>query len=303
MKRLIYFSIVSLFWFSSNAQTVAEIPLENPQPTLQNDDLERSDYDPGDLPWANRRFRIMAGGFFPVNNTEVQVGTNNGKIGTDIDFEKDLGFTKSSVSFTGSFEWRISRRSRLDFEYFYLDRSASKTLERTIEFGDQTFNVNARVTAFSNNQIIRVAYGYAILSKPKYEAGLLIGAHVMLADVGIRAEGANVSGEVRENFDFTAPLPDVGIWGQFVLGRRWGLYTNINYLALKVGDISGRIMSYNLSVLYNVTGNFSLVAGYTGLNFRVDAEKERLNGYLKWGYNGPIITAAYTFGKHVGRKR
>ncbi|WP_230407874.1 hypothetical protein [Flavobacterium hydrocarbonoxydans] len=241
----------------------------------------------------------MAGGFFPVNNTEVQVGTNNGKIGTTIDFENDLGFKKNNVSFTGSFEWRISKRSRLDFEYFYLDRSASKTLEKTIEFGDKEFDINTRVTAFSNNQIIRVAYGYAILAKPKYEAGLLLGAHVLLGDVGIRAEGQNVDAELRENLDFTAPLPDVGIWGKFVLGRRWGLYTNINYLALKIDNISGRIMSYNLSVLYNVTGNFSLVAGYTGLNFKVDVEKERLNGFFKWGYNGPTITAAYTFGKHV----
>jgi hypothetical protein len=52
-------------------------------------------------------------------------------------------------------------------------------------------------------------------------------------------------------FDFTAPLPDVGIWGEFVLGKRWGLYANVNYLSVKIDETDGRIISYNLSVLYN----------------------------------------------------
>lgn len=299
MKKLIYFSMLSLFCFSANAQESAETSTENTLSVLQKDDIFPQDYDADELPWTNRRFRVMLGGFFPVNNTEVQVGTNNGNIGTNIDFENDLGFNKSTVSFTASLEWRISKRSRMNFEYFYLNRNSTKTLQKDITFGEHTYPLNASVSAFMDNQIVRVAYGYAILSKPKYEAGLLIGAHVLLADVGLRLEGNTQSVEVKDNFDFTAPLPDIGIWGQFVLGKRFGLYANANYLALKINDISGRIVSYNLSVLYNVTGNFSLVAGYTGLNFRVDAVKERLNGYLKWGYQGPTVTAAYSFGHHV----
>ena len=216
--------------------------------------------------------------------------------------ENDLGFSKSTVSFTGSIDWKISRRSRLNFEYFYLNRTTTKTLQKNIDFGEHTYPANASVSAFFDNQILRVAYGYAILSKPKYEAGLLIGAHILLGDVGLRLTANNVSAEFKDNFDFTAPLPDIGIWGQFALGKRFGLYTNINYLSLNINDISGSIVSYNLSVLYNITGNFSIVGGYTGLNFKVDAAKEKLNGYLKWGYNGPTITAAYSFGHHIKRR-
>ncbi|MDW8852147.1 hypothetical protein SD960_18730 [Flavobacterium sp. MMLR14_040] len=301
MKKLFSLLVISLFWFSAQAQTTAEIPAETTLPTLQNNnDLEDlQDYDVNELPWHARRFKFTAGAFFPLNNTQIQVGRNSTDTGTEIDLENDLGFSKSSVSFLSTFEWRISRRSRLGFEYFNLDRTSSKTLERDITFGDNTYNVNARVSAYFNVQIARIAYGYAFLSKPKYEAGLLIGSHVMFVDLGLRLEGEGQSLEYRDSFNFTAPLPDVGVWGEFVLGERFGLYVNANYLAVKIDNTDGRILSYNLSLLYNVHKNFSLTAGYTGLNFKIDTIRERLNGYLKWGYNGPTLSAAYTFGNHV----
>ncbi len=288
-----------LLWIPLNAQTVAETSKDEDLTTFktETDDFQNNSVD--DLPWHNRKFKVTAGGFFPVNNTQVKVEGNNGNIGTEIDLESDLGFTKSSASFLGTFDWRISKRSRLGFEYFVLDRTATKTLQKDITFGDHTYPIDGRVQGTFNVQIARIAYGYAILSKPKYQAGLLIGAHVLFADLGLKLEANTQSLEYRDTFDFTAPLPDVGIWGEFVLGKRWGLYANVNYLAVKINDTDGRIISYNLSVLYNVVQNFSLTAGYTGLNFRIDTVQDRLNGFLKWGYNGPTITAVYTFGKHV----
>lgn len=300
MKKLFSLLIISLFWFSAHAQNTAEISVENTLPVLQNDNSDKlQNYDADDLPWHARRFKVTAGVFFPVNNTQIQVGTNNGNHGTEIDLEDDLGFSKSSTSFIGTFDWRISRRSRLGFEFFALNRSSTKTLERQIDFGEHTYNINTRVTATFDVEIARIAYGYAFLSTPKYEAGLLIGAHVLFADLGLRVDANQAVIEYKDTFNFTAPLPDVGIWGEFVLGKRFGLYVNANYLSVKINDIDGRILSYNLALSYNVYQNFSLTAGYTGLNFKVDTVREKLNGYLKWGYNGPTITAVYTFGNHV----
>mgnify|MGYP003575534092 CR=1 FL=1 len=299
MKKLFVFLVMTLLWIPLKAQTIAENNSSESVTTFKTENEDFQDSYSDDLPWHARRFKVTAGAFFPVNNTEVEVGSNNGNFGNLIDFEKDLGFNKSSVSFMGTFEWRISRRSRLGAEYYYLSRSATKTLQREIEFGDHVYPVDATVSAFMDNHIARITYSYAFISKPKYEIGALIGAHVLFGDVGMRLEGATIDAEYKDNFDFTAPLPDIGLWGEFVLGRKVGLYANINYFAIKINDFDGRLLSYNLSVLYNVYQNFSLTAGYTGLNIRVDVEKERLNGFFKWGYNGPTITATYSFGNHV----
>lgn len=299
MKQLFIFLVMMLLWIPLNAQTLAQNSNDEGLTTVKTETNDYQDNSVDDLPWHNRRFKVTAGGFFPVNNTQVKVEGNNGNIGTEIDLESDLGFSKSTASFLGTFDWRISKRSRLGFEYFVLDRTATKTLQRDINFGDHTYPVDGSVRGTFNVQIARIAYGYAILSKPKYQAGLLIGAHVLFADLGLKLNANTQSVEYRDTFNFTAPLPDIGIWGEFVLGKRWGLYANVNYLAVKINDTDGRIISYNLAVLYNVVQNFSLTAGYTGLNFRIDTIQDRLNGFLKWGYNGPTITAVYTFGKHV----
>jgi len=299
MKKLVYFLIIPLSFLSANAQTTAEITEENTLLNTQYNSDKLQNYSDDDLPWHGRRFKVTAGAFFPVNNTEVEVNGANGRIGTDIDFERDLGFNTNTASFFGTFEWRASRRSRFNLEYFYLKRNASKTLQKEIEFKDHTYPIDARVSSFLDNQMVRFAYGYAIISKPKYELGLLIGAHVMLADVGIRLEANTQELQYHDAVNFTAPLPDIGIWGEFVLGKKVGLYANINYFALTIDDIDGRIISYNLSVLYNVYKDFSLTAGYTGLNFRLDVTRPKIDGFFKWGYNGPTIAATYSFGNHV----
>lgn len=248
-------------------------------------------------PWFARRLKVSAGLFIPVNNTEIEVGSQNGNFGTTVDFEDDLGFRKSSSTFLADIQWRASRRSRFDLSFFHLERTTSYQLKKEIEFGDHVYPVDASVNSFFENTIYRFSYGYAFLLDPKYELGLMIGAHILRSNVGISLVGATAELGYKDDFDFTAPLPDVGIWGGYAFTDKLALTGNVSYLSLKINDISGKIISYNLSVMYEVLPNFDLAVGYTGLNFNVDVEKERLQGYFTWGYNGPSLTVSYSFGK------
>lgn len=252
---------------------------------------------PRDVPWFVEKFKLSAGAFFPVNNTDIKVSNVHTGNGTDLDFEDDLGFNKSAATFLADFQWRSSSRSRFDLSYYRINRSSDHTLQRDITFGDHTYNVNASVNAFFNTNIYRFSYGYAILSKPTYEAGLLIGAHIVKANIGMGLNGANLNLAYSDNLGFTAPLPDFGLWGGVSLSNRFALNGEADYLSLKIGDIKGRIIAFNFLATYKVIQNLQVSAGYTGLNFNVDVTKTNLEGNLKWGYNGPTITAAYTFGR------
>lgn len=285
---------------SSNHQKTVDLLVDNNVDNsvdykVDNFDLYRK-IQP-ELPWYVRRIKLTAGLFIPVNNTKIAVGSQNGGFGTTIDFEKDLGFRKSTNTFLSDLQWRISRRSRFDLSYFYLNRNKSFTLKKTIEFGDHTYPVDATVSSFFKTSIYKVSYGYAFFVDPKYEAGLMIGAHVLQSQAGIGLKGATLDLSYKDNFKFTAPLPDFGIWGGYAISDKFALNGEVSYLALKINDISGRIISYNGSVIYKLLDNLDLGLSYTGLNFRVDVEKEKAQGYFKWGYNGPSITASYAFGK------
>ncbi len=248
-------------------------------------------------PWFVERFKLTAGFFLPVNNTSIQVGLTGKAAGTEIDFQKDLGYTQEVGTFLAGFQWRISRRSRINFSYYDINRSANHTLDKTIYFKGDTFNINTSIHTFFNTAIYQVSYGYAILSKPNYEAGVLIGTHLIGGKVGISANGTNMGISKTSDFGFTAPLPDLGLWGGYAFTPRLAANADIDYLSLTVGDISGSIFAYNILLTYKLIKQLDISLGYTGLNFKVDATKENVNGHFKWGYNGPSLSATFVFGK------
>jgi hypothetical protein len=248
-------------------------------------------------PWFVDRFKIGAGFFAANTTTDIKLGnTSGGSVGSDIDFEKDLGMKRNVETFLANFQWRISRRWRMDFSYYQLNRTSSKTLERTINYGDHTYNVSATVSSYFNNTIYRASFGYAILAKPNAELGLLIGAHTLQSSMGIGVTAGGAGVAYNDNFNFTAPLPDFGIWGGVALSKRLALNGEFDYLSIAAGDFKGEIVGYNASLSFKALKQLDLSLGYTGFNFKIDANTNNQNAHIGWGYNGPSLTADFRFG-------
>ena len=248
------------------------------------------------LPWFVERFKFSAGAFYVINNTNIQVQAH-GINGSEIDFEKDLGINREVATFLANFEWQISRRSRIALNYYNVSRSSGHVLERDIIFNGNTYYANTSVQSFFNTTIYQFSYGYAILSKPKYEAGIYIGTHILQANAGISALGMNVGQSVQTDFGFTAPLPDLGVWGAFAISDRFAADMGISYFGLTLQNKSGRLLSFNLNITYKLIHELDVTVGYTGLNFKVDVVHKDAAGNFKWGYNGPAIAFTYSFGK------
>jgi hypothetical protein len=211
--------------------------------------------------------------------------------------EKDLGFNKEIGTFLANFQWQISRRSKLSLNYFKVNRSSNRTLGKDIVFEDNTYYAGSPVHSFFNTLIYQFSYGYAFLSKPKYEAGLFIGSHILSAKSGISLNGTSGGASTQNDFGFTAPLPDLGIWGGWAVSDRFALNADISYFALTLNNKSGRLLAVNLSFTYKLIDQLDLTLGYTGLNFNVDVEKNDVTGNFKWGYNGPALGVNFSFGK------
>lgn len=251
-----------------------------------------------DVPEYVERFKISLGSFWTINNTNVQVGISTIERGTELDFENDLGFKKYTTTFLANFQWRCSSRSRFDFSYYSIKRESSRTLDREIVFGEHVYPINFSVKSNFNTEIYRFSYGYAVLSKPKYEVGLLLGAHVVGGDVGISFSGGNAQVSFKDDFNFTAPLPDIGLWGGCEISKRWAVTGEIDYLSLKIGSTKGSVVGGDFYINYRLFNNFDIIAGYTWLDFKVTAEKRNLNGEFLWGYNGPSLALSFCFGKN-----
>jgi hypothetical protein len=250
-------------------------------------------------PWYVGRLEVSLGLFVPINNTAVTLQARETGNGSRIDFEDDLGYKANVSTAMGGLKWRISKRSVLDFNFYRIDRNSSKRLERTIEFGDNIYEIDTDVYSFFDTDIYRLSYGYAIFLDPKYELGVMVGAHVLSVNLGIGVDGQQV---YSDELDFAAPLPNFGIWGSYELSKRWVFSGNLSYLKLKIDNITGRILGYNFQFAYYVTPKFNIALGYTGLNFDVNVLKQRLEGDMEWGYNGPSLSLTYAFGRENWRK-
>ncbi len=248
------------------------------------------------VPWFVEKFQITAGYFHVLNTTDVKVEIK-GSSGTDINMEKDLDISRNAGSFLAEFDWRIASRSRVTFSYYNINRSATHTLNKDIVFEDNTYPVNASVNTYFNTAIYHFSYGYAFFSKPKFELGLLIGAHIMSSKTGISLAGTIGAASKSNHFGFTAPIPDLGIWGGYAFSNRFAVNFNMEYFGLTINNITGRVIAPNLTLTYRVVDKLDLSVGYAFLDFKIDAVKQNVEGLFKWGYNGPAIALNYSFGK------
>ncbi|ULQ52118.1 hypothetical protein [Flavihumibacter fluvii] len=248
-------------------------------------------------PWFVEKFQVFAGTFMPISNINVQVSNTSGNIGTEIDFENDLGFDKTFVTFIADFQYRLKRRSRLDLSYYRFNRYSTTRLNKDINFGDNTYLANSIANSIFNTQIYRLSYGYSVIEKPKYELGFLIGAHIVKADSEMSADTTIGTFTTKDEFGFTAPLPNLGIWGGYALSDRLAITGEFSYLSLTVNETSGRIVALSVFFLFRVASYLNLSLGYSGLNVKIDATKPKLTGQFIWGYNGPSLTATFSFGK------
>ena len=248
------------------------------------------------LPWFVERFKISAGGLYIINNTNIRVGVN-GMDATTIDGEKDLGFYKQVGTFLANFQWQISRRSRMTLSYYNIRRNSNRTLQKDISFEDNTYHANSSVYSFFNTAIYQFSYGYAILSKPTYEAGVFIGTHILGAKTGISLNGMSNGASVSNNFGFTAPLPDIGLWGGFATSNRFAINADISYFGLTVNNSTGRLLAFGLNFTYKLIKQLDLSLGFSGLDFKVNTTKRNFTGNFIWGYNGPLLAVNFSFGK------
>src|SRR5215831_7332358 len=116
--------------------------------------------------------------FYPTITSTARVdfpGTN--VPGTEVRLEDELGLAdrKGTPYFLAGM--RIGQNWHIEFEYYSLNREATRTADRTINFGDLSFPVNASLTTKFDSGIYRLTGGYAFLKTQDAEFGGSAGLH------------------------------------------------------------------------------------------------------------------------------
>lgn len=245
--------------------------------------------------WAQRLdddFILQASLYFPRVDSSVRVDATNGSIGTEVDFENDLGLDKRATLPAFMAEWRPGDDWVFTGEYYALGRDTSFAIEPELTIGHTVYPVDAMLSSGFDSDIYRFTIGNRVFQGENYEIGLAVGLHGTNFSIYIEGEGTAGEGggsfrsETRSIF---APLPTVGIFAAAEPIDRVYLGARFDWLSLSIDEYSGRLINTEFTAAYRVHKNIDIGASYRFVNYRVRVEKDDWKGRVNYQFQGPAL--------------
>jgi hypothetical protein len=247
-------------------------------------------------PWE--KFGINVGGFIATIDSSVRLESGRTGTGTDINPEDVLGLDSHVTVFRVDSFYRFTenRRHRFDLNWIDLRRTATRTIDREIHFGDKVFAVNTAVDTLYDLKIIRGSYSYSVYQDNRFDLGLSIGAYV--APIKVRLS-STTSGDAEEK-SLTAPLPVLGVRFDYAIIPKLYLRTNFDGFYLKYGGYEGSLFDAKAAIEYNIWNNFGLGIGYDYFRMNINSEGDKypsidLNGQFQFNYSGFLLYGKFFF--------
>jgi len=245
------------------------------------------------------RGSVYIGTFITDRNTSARVDSDAGNPGTDVDLEGDLGLKASTSVVRAGGDFWISRRQRLDLSYFDLSRSASRTIDKTINFDDKTFPINTVVSTHNQMTITKLDYTFAFLTRENWFVGVTGGLYVMKLGLSLNEPTLGT----YSSQSLTAPLPVVGFRGEYGINDRWTLRGAFQWFGITLTDVSGHFTDTYAGVDRRLGKRFTVGLAYDTVGLNIDVKKtEHLKGSLDWGYNGWLLYFRADFGGGVSKR-
>lgn len=243
------------------------------------------------------RFNIDIGTFYYGTGTNVTLNGAFGERGVPVNAERDFGLHDVD-RFRLDAYWRITKHQRLRILYFKADRQATRSIDRTIQFGDATYPANAAVTAQNNVSIAELAYQYDFFVRDHISLGANLGIHNVnykLRLTGNTTTNGGTSTSESQTASASGPLPMIGLAGIFRVNPRFYFTAGVQGLKVTVNPYSGSLWDVGGTVVWQPFTHFGIGGGYDFFRLSADVNAHSFNGSLTWRYSGPRAFVSGSF--------
>ncbi len=237
------------------------------------------------------RFSLSLGLFVTDRGTEARLDGTAG-IGTPIDLETDLGLDASDNVFRVDGYFRFNERHRLDFSVFDLSRTSSKQIGRDVQWGDELYAINTGVNTDFDLTIYKLAYTYSFIRRDRGYLGASFGVYSNDTKISLTEQNTGRT----EAGDITAPLPVLGLRGQYDLTERWTFRASGEFFYLEFEDADGSLVDLYAGIEYAVRDFLDIGIGINSVELDVDVSGSRFQGSLDWRYTGGLVFFKLNFG-------
>src|ERR1700691_1633084 len=220
----------------------------------------------------------LSGGFYWGHiQTYGQFDTGKGAPGTPLSAEHDLGLTNEAYQPRFEIIFRLEQRSRLRVDFLDVRRNGENELDRTIQFGDQTFQPNVLLQSTIDWRQMDITYTYSLLRGERYELGAGLGVHLIEAEAIAQVP----STPQRVDYSEAGPFATLALDGSYLIARRWSLNARANYMHLTVRDFTGELEDYHADVQYRWRRNFAVGIAYDYSQAEVNVRDRDPSGFVQ----------------------
>ena len=261
---------------------------------------------------------LKIGGFYSNSNSSMDVTNpvqgNNFKL----DFEEDLALEESQFLpfFEASYHFNSRHSIYVDWKQLHRKAEVQKlSLPFQVTLDDQVYDIQsgARLETTLNIDIARLGYGYNFYQGNNFNLGMTIGLHTMFiktafdGDIGVCVKGetlqqcAQTATPKFVDEEVTAPLPDVGLYGDYEFSPGFKFNAHAQYFYIKLDDIKGSLVDIRAGVEAEVTKNWHMSAGFNYYKVDVDFKRNGSSSLNVADYNlyysfiGPMLSVSYRF--------
>ena len=236
--------------------------------------------------------------FFPTITSTARLDfPNTNRPGSVIRLEDELGLDERDGTPYLLLGTRLGDNWRIEFEYYRLERTATRNIGRVLEWGEVTFPVNAEISSRFDSSVYRLTGGYSFYRTPQAEFGGAFGLHVTDFTLGLSGQGTGGAGLgfQREERDTLVPLPTLGLYGTYVVADQWHLRGRIDYLTLKHDHYDGELINFMAAVDWRFSQHAGIGLGYRYVDYKLESSKPRFHGEINYNFKGPTIYLSGAF--------
>jgi hypothetical protein len=242
---------------------------------------------------TEERVRLTLGAVRTSNQTDMQLDSSAGVVGTPVSAEDQFGLSASDFIPKFQVMVRVEDRHRLRFDYFDLDRTGSAMITEPIIFRDVAFEPGDPVNTHLSMSTLSLTYEYSFLHAEKYELAATLG--ISDTDISARAQVQTATRHVDQSEDQAGPCPTVGLDGTYVISKRFYVDGRGEYMKVNIDDVAGSLLYYEFDALYRLRPNISFGLGYDAVQVRLTSTQTKQAGYFNFNAKGPELFVRVAF--------
>lgn len=141
-------------------------------------------------------------------------------------------------------------------------------------------------------KIFKATYSYSFFQDDRFDLAASAGLFVIPIDYSIKATNLL---EGHEEDSVTAPLPVIGLRGDFAITPKLFLKSNIDFFYLEYDNYEGSIIDIRMAIEYNLFKNIGFGLGFEHLQVDVEAKGDsdfpgvNFNGNILFNYSGVLL--------------